>query len=402
MRHPPVLPWSLRPEHCATAARKGNKPALGQVVEIVPERHRAWQQQVLGTSDQPDRERRCGPLDGSVTRYGEGGGVVVGGRRGMERLTSALPSVPDPRQDAPIREFCEWVQRWGKPKVPPRPPGQSMRSAQRETHTPAAMVDTTGAHREWIHITQENYRQLCNGSCQTMRPPVKLEDSIAHRPHIPNANRRANASSIVHRPLGKNFMDLPLELREFVYSYIFADIRWGHPSRRSRKGSRRDTYALAILRLSKNIRTEAQSYFLERMEWDFVADNRGIDHLKRMATAPETSLRNIWRANLIVEANATRVNGQVGIRLNGALLYMSSLRYIRVEIQHSRRSHYAARDHNKDLQDRLRDRCFERYLLGSLQEHLLDVLPPGWVTHKPQGRRPQNLSLISLRKYSTE
>ena len=212
----------------------------------------------------------------------------------------------------------------------------------------------------------------------------------------------AKAACIFHRPAEKNFMDLPLELRDFVYHYIFAGVHWGHPIKWFRRGARCDTYALSILRLSKDIRTEAHSYFLERMEWNFVADNRGIDHLEYMATTPETSLRNISRVNLIVEANATRVSGQIGARLGQALCHISSLRHIRVEIQQSRRSHYVARKNDKDLQNRLRDQCFERYLIGSLQEHLLDILPPGWVIHKSRGRGPESQSVICLNKILPE
>ncbi|MCJ1381331.1 hypothetical protein MMC17_004441 [Xylographa soralifera] len=412
MHHPPSLPCSLHPEHSAEMARQwaayqenGPRPGewadatQGDIIAMVIERHLARRQRVLGLREQPAVNRWCVPVDGSVSLQGEGGSVVVGERKGLERLTRGLPSVPVPRQDARIREFCGWVQRWGKPKQPD-PPGQSEKSAQPSKDTPAAMVNDGGAHGEWIHITQENYKQSSKGSRQMVRPSTKLKNSLAHRPQISGRKSMTKAACTVYRPARKNFMDLPLELREFVYHYIFVGIRWGHPAKRSRNGVKFDTYALAILRLSKNIWTEAHSYFLEHMEWDFVADNRGIDHLEYMATAPKTSLRNISRANLIVEANATRVNGQVGLRLGRALCCISSLHHIRVEIQRSRRSHYVARDHDKDLQDRLRDSCFERYLIGSFQEHMLDVLPPGWVTHKTLGRGPDSQSIIYLRKDS--
>ncbi|MCJ1432933.1 hypothetical protein MMC27_002291 [Xylographa pallens] len=364
-------------------------------------RHRARQQRVRGLSGQPDIERCCVPLDGSASLQGGQGSVVGGERKGVERLTSGLPSVLVLGQDARIGEFCGWVQRWGKPKQL-GPPERSKAFVQPGKHTPAAMVNHGGARGQWIHVTQENYKQSCRGLRQKLRTATKLKSSLACAPRIPVRKSMAKTACVVHRPVRKNFMDLPLELREFVYYYIFAGIRWGHPTKRSRRGTRRDTYALAILRLSRNIQAEAHSYFLERMERDFVADNRGIDHLEHMATTPEASLQNISRANLMVEANATRVSGQVGLRLGAALCCISSLRHIRVEIQQSRRSHYVAHDHDKELQkNRLRDQCFERYLIGSFQKHLLDVLPPGWVIHNQQGRAPESRSVIYLRENST-
>ena len=313
---------------------------------------------------------------------------------------AGFPTAPVARQDARIREICGWVQRWGKPK-PPGPLEQSKESAQPGKHTTAAVVNDGGAIVEWINITQENYKQSCRGPRRNLRPLTKLKGSLTYRPQIPARKAMAKAAPISDRPAGKNFTDLPLELREFVYHYVFANIQWGHPMKRDRRGTRCDTYALTILRLSKNIWAEAHRYFVDRMEWDFIADNRGIDHLEYLATSPETSLREIMKVNLIVEANATRVSGHVGLRLGATLCCIPSLRNICVEIQPSRRSRYVARDQDKDLQDRLRDQCFERYLIGSLLEHLLDVLPRGWVTHKLPGAASESPSVIYLRKNST-
>ena len=93
MRHPPVVPWSLHPTHSAEKARQWaayqeNGPAPGDWVEIVEQRHLARQQRWLGISDQPDIERWCVPLDGSVSLYG-GGSVLPGERIGMKRLMSS-------------------------------------------------------------------------------------------------------------------------------------------------------------------------------------------------------------------------------------------------------------------------------------------------------------------------
>ncbi|MCJ1393240.1 hypothetical protein MMC18_006112 [Xylographa bjoerkii] len=405
-RHPPVMPWSLHPEHSAELARQWiayqrNGPAPSEWAAAAPVRvvrmPAQQPQRVLGLRDQPDIYRWSVPLDRTVGLDGGRGGVVVGERKPLERLNSALPSNPVPRRDMRITEFCGRIQRWGWRRDCERP-RQDKERCQPKRQIAAVVSNHGQVHMEWINTTKEDYNVPPKGLRRQPPQPTKLKNSLAYQPQTLNANSRTKAACTAHQPAGKNFMDLPLELRELIYHYIFAGIRWGHAPKKSCSGTKRGSYALAILRLSKDIQTEAHSYFLQRMEWDFVADNRGIDHLEYLATARQASLRNVSRVNLMVEANATRVSGQIGARLGRALCCISSLRHIRVEIQHSRRNYNLVRDESKDEHNKCRDHCFKRYLIGSLEKHLLDVLPPGWVTRKPQRRAPEGQSVFYLRK----